>query len=377
MSARTSAAPVFRLLSRRLLFTRRGTSWAMLAKFGILLITALPESKAQAKDDAVDARALFKEARALVSAGQYEQACPQFEKSLSLEPGIGTQFNLADCWEHVGRTASAYDLFVTVAKASKENGQAERERVAVQRAEALLPQLSRLQIKYDSSVTGVHVARDGVALPNHSWREPTPVDPGVYTMVSVSGDKELWKTQVIVPPRALTVLVTVPPTTATATNKGNVTVEPAPEPRTLRSPAKQFEKPEAQPAPQAQSASGKSSVWPVAALMVGGAGVAFGTVFALLFESKNGQARDICPASVGCSTSDIQSHDSLVSDAKTARTGAFISFGLGAASLAAATVYYVSKPSNREKPPTTAWGLGPMLGGGNGGFWGAAAQGSW
>jgi hypothetical protein len=145
----------------------------------------------------------------------------------------------------------------------------------------------------------------------------------------------------------------------------------------VRAPAKQFKNSEAQSAPQVKPASGTSSVWPVAALMVGGAGVAFGTVFALLFESKNGQARDICPASVGCSTSDIQSHDSLVSDAKTARTGAFIGFGLGAAGLATATIYYVSRPSNREKPPTTAFGLGPVLGGGNGGFWGAAAQGSW
>ena len=100
-------------------------------------------------------------------------------------------------------------------------------------------------------------------------------------------------------------------------------------------------------------------------------------MFALLFESKNGQARDICPSSVGCSDSDIQTHSSLVSDAKAARTGAFIAFGLGAASLSAAAIYYLSKPENREKPPTTAWGLGPMLGGGNGGSWGAAAQGSW
>jgi hypothetical protein len=353
------------------------TKWAFLTNCEIILLTVLSGSAASANDDAVIARALFQEGRRLVSEGQYDQACPHFEKSLKLESGIGTRFNLADCWEHIGRTASAHELFLAVATASRENGQAERERVATQRAEALAPQLSRLQVKCDSSVTALRVSREGAALASKSWCEPTPIDPGRYTVASMSGDHELWKTQVIVPPQALTVLVTVPPPTGTSVDTKYSADKLPPTRKTLGTPSKEISGSLPQPAPPGKAVDDTTGIWPAAALLVGGAGVAIGTIFALLYESKNGQARDICPANNGCSNSDIQSHDSLVSDARTARAGSFIAFGLGAASITAATIYYVSRPANREKPPTTAWTLGPVVSGGSGGFWGAAAQGSW
>lgn len=340
----------------------------------------LSESTALA-DDTDAARALFKEARQFISEGKYEQACPQFEKSLKLEAGIGTQFNLADCWEHMGRTASAYNLFRAAAIAAKDKGQSDRALIASQRAEALLPQLSRLQIKRDAAVTGLRISRDDVEIKNLSFREPTPVDPGVYSVVSLSGDKELWKTQVNVPPQALTVLVTVPPPdTPVGIEKDakKVAEEATPKPNASVEPRPLVKRTEPEPlAPTKSVDDDSNAVWPAAALLVGGAGAAVGTVFALIYESKNNQARDICPTSVGCSDSDIQTHSSLVSDAKTARLGAYIAFGLGAASLGAATIYYASRPLNREKPPTVALQISPLLGNGNGGFWGAAAEGSW
>jgi hypothetical protein len=355
---------------------RRGWSWF----FGTISLAFWSESTALARDDVEAARALFLEARQLVTEGQYERACPQFEKSLKLESGIGTQFNLADCWEHIGRTASAYNLFRAAAIASKEKGQPDRERVAAERAEALLPQLSKLQVKRDAAVTGLRVSRDDVVITNLSFREPTPVDPGLYTVVSVSGDKELWTTQVNVPPRALTVLVNVPPQNSPTNSSGGTekTASEAPTaPKSLVLPPSETRTSERLPALPEKSTDDATAIWPAAALLAGGAGAAIGTVFALIYQSKNNQARDICPQNVGCSDSDIQTHAALVSDAKTARLGAFISFGLGAASAAAATIYYATRSSNREKPPTAAFDVSPMLGGGNGGFWGAAARGSW
>ncbi len=348
---------------------------AFLANCSIILLVATSGSVAFATEDTDTARALFTEARRLVSEGQFERACPLFEKSLKLESGVGTQFNLADCWEHVGRNASAYESFQAVAAASKEKGQTERERVATQRADALLPKLSRLQVRSKSSGKGIRVSRDNVILADHQWREPTPVDPGVYTVVSLSGDKELWKTQVTVPPQALTVIVAVPPTIASTTVVMDTSYKVPPKPTTSDSTERRLH--ETAPPPVVSSKHDSSGIWPAAGLLVGGAGLAVGTIFALMFESKNGQARDICPTNFGCSQSDISTHDSLVSDAKTARMGSYIAFGLGAASITAATIYYVTKPANREKPPTSALNFGPVLGSSNGGYWGAAAQGSW
>ena len=65
------------------------------------------------------AQALFDDARRLVDQGDVEQACPKFEESNRLDPGIGVQFRLADCYEQVGRLARAWITFVDVAAASQ------------------------------------------------------------------------------------------------------------------------------------------------------------------------------------------------------------------------------------------------------------------
>ena len=78
--------------------------------------------------------------------GKHADACPKLEESQRLDPGIGTQFNLAVCYEQVGRTASAWSTFLDVAGAARAAGQTEREKVARQRATALEPRLIRLTI---------------------------------------------------------------------------------------------------------------------------------------------------------------------------------------------------------------------------------------
>jgi hypothetical protein len=81
--------------------------------------------------------------------GLAAQACPKFEESQRLDPGVGTQFNLADCYERTGRLASAYTTFIDVAAATRQLGQFEREAVARERAKSIKPRLSRLVIVVD------------------------------------------------------------------------------------------------------------------------------------------------------------------------------------------------------------------------------------
>src|SRR4029077_16363436 len=77
---------------------------------------------------------LFEEAKTLVEKGRYDEACPKLEESQSLDPAVGTQFNLADCYEPVGKTASANALFSEVARIAKLAGKFEREKSARDRA---------------------------------------------------------------------------------------------------------------------------------------------------------------------------------------------------------------------------------------------------
>src|SRR4051812_10257047 len=59
--------------------------------------------------------ALFDEARRLMADGKFAEACPKLEESQRMDPGIGILFNLGDCYEHLGRTASAWISFRDVA----------------------------------------------------------------------------------------------------------------------------------------------------------------------------------------------------------------------------------------------------------------------
>src|SRR5262245_59523757 len=105
------------------------TVFAFLLAFGSSTAKAADEAEHSKSDDksaksddspADDARTLFLEARELVKSGDFAKACPKFEASLKLKAGVGTKFNLADCWEKIGRTASARELFLRVAEAARE-----------------------------------------------------------------------------------------------------------------------------------------------------------------------------------------------------------------------------------------------------------------
>src|SRR5580700_7484247 len=66
---------------------------------------------AQATTDSAKAEALFREASRLLAKKQYPEACAKFAESKRLEPGIGVTLYLGDCYERVGRTASAWAAF--------------------------------------------------------------------------------------------------------------------------------------------------------------------------------------------------------------------------------------------------------------------------
>src|SRR5689334_19506 len=80
-----------------------------------------------AQDSAAVAEVLFNEARALADKGDFAAACPKFEESQKVDPGMGTLYRLGDCYEHLGRTASAWAAFRDVASQAQTAGQAARE----------------------------------------------------------------------------------------------------------------------------------------------------------------------------------------------------------------------------------------------------------
>ncbi len=158
---------------------------ATLVAFAISSI--LFASIAAAQSEAERARALFHEARALAAAGDYTSACPKLEESQRLDPGIGTQFNLADCYEHTGRPGSAWRLFESVATAAHLAGKTERENAARARAAALAPNVPSLVVRASPDVS---LRIDGHAA---TADERVFVDPGQHTIEAEAPGKKPWR----------------------------------------------------------------------------------------------------------------------------------------------------------------------------------------
>src|SRR5947208_5583649 len=135
-------------------------------------------------DDAATAQALHDEAKALIAKGSWEPACPKLEESFRLSPAIGTRYKLADCYEHTGRTASAWAHFLGVASSAKSAGQADREREARARAAALEPKLSRLAVVVPekSRVSGLEVKGGGTVVGAAQWGGSVPSGPGAHAI---------------------------------------------------------------------------------------------------------------------------------------------------------------------------------------------------
>lgn len=333
-------------------------------------------SGASAQQQQPTARDLFKQARELVSENKFEEACPYFERSLSLESGLGTRFNLADCWEHIGRTASAWEMFLQVAEEAEGLNQTERSQIATTRAKALVPKLSRLQIKHESTDAQVRVSRIGVSVERSDWTKPNAVDPGHYEIRLDLTGGEVWTTAVEVPTKASTVLVTVPHREQAVAPTPVTVVPVAPEVQeraTVKRRKLPPPVPKQQPRPIVEN---DSRVWPAVLFVAGVAGVGAGTLFALIYKSKNDQAQRICPLSAGCSDSDINRHNDLVKDAETARLGAYLGLGLGAAGITAATLLFTTR-AKRENPQSYGLTLSPTVAPGRNPLWGASAQGTW
>jgi hypothetical protein len=153
--------------------------------------------------DAALAEALFRQGRTLMEKRDYAAACPKLAESYNQDAATGTLLALALCQEALGQTASAWANFVEVTTRAKREGRADREQAAQRHAEQLEPKLAHLTVEVDpalSSVPGLVVKRNGVALAGAVWGSPTPVDPGAYVIEASAPGRQTWRTEVNVLP---------------------------------------------------------------------------------------------------------------------------------------------------------------------------------
>jgi hypothetical protein len=312
----------------------------------LVVVSAAWATLARAEPSAADqaaAETLFGDARKLMADGKFSEACPKLEESQRLDPAPGTEFNLGDCYEHVGKTASAWAHFLNVAAAAKSANMADREKGARERASAVEARLVRLSVQADGPPPDLVITRDGAAIGRPQWGVPVPVDPGPHRITASAPGKKTWESTVEV--GAELVAVVVPPLAdlgqQTAPTGGSPSDEPHPG-RTQR-------------------------VLAVAVVGLGVAGLAVGTVFGLKDKSKLDDASAHCTGN-RCDATGVTLRDQAIK----AGNVSTILFTAGLVALAGGAVLWFTAPSSLAPRSTLA--VTPVLAASGAG---AALAGSW
>jgi hypothetical protein len=317
----------------------------------ILIAAAAPAARAQNASDQAVARSLFDEGAKLYAAGNYPEACAKLEASYHLFAGIGTRGKLAECYEKVGRTASAWAMYREVVALASKAGDTAREKVATDRAAALEPKLAHLDVvlPHESEVPGLVVKRGAETIERGAMGTSVPIDPGTITFEISAPGKITQTADVKVDPSA-SVTFTVPALEAVpAPGAGDRAAAP---PGAASDAAGSTQAP---PPPAWQRPT---------ALIVGGAGVVAATIGGVLaLTAKSSYNSAFSGGHCDHATLTCDSTGQLQTDG--ARTQANIGgvvFGLGLALVAGGGVLYFTAPheepaATAPTPPTTTAGV--------------------
>ena len=162
-------------------------------RFSAVLLVALCPSVAQANDPAA-ADALFQSAKQLMAEKQFADACPKFDASYKLDPTLGTLLNLADCYEKMGRIATAWSTWGEAMERAQRDAD-KRADFAKQRRVALFPRLPKVIINVQNEMPGVDILWDSGKLSSAVFGVELPADPAEHDLVVLRDDGMKLKEQ--------------------------------------------------------------------------------------------------------------------------------------------------------------------------------------
>lgn len=285
-------------------------------------------------DDA--SQRLFEEGNALAAKGNYEEACPKLAESLRLEPAVGTQFNLANCYEHLGRMATAHALYLDVIRIAHSAGKFPREEAAKARAEAIAPKVPHLKLRSSAKAPGYTLKLDGKELTREQWSD-IALDAGAHVVLATAPNR-VDETRSVSLAEGQRAELEMPDL-----------VDPNPVPA---GPSTRDRSPAAPPPRSAARRIGTPVAEGIAL-----AGILTGAIAGGIALSKKGDANQLCPESTyhfRCPTAD--GADAWTS-AHTAGNVSTIGFAIGGVALATAIVLWVTAPS---RPKSSAALLLPV-----------------
>ncbi|MFT3772734.1 MAG: hypothetical protein QM820_45675 [Minicystis sp.] len=278
---------------------------------------------------AAAAQALYDQATADMDAKSYVVACPRLEEVVRLAPdGLGARMTLGQCYEALGKLASAWSQYALIEVQAAKRGQAERSQRARDRAAALRPRLAVLVIEVPSAaraIPGLSVVRDGVPVGEPQWGVPMPVDTGAHEiLVSAPGYKP-WKKSIEVVADGAKLSATVPAL--------------KPDPLSAAGPA----------AAPAQGRTWYRSAG-IPAMAVGAAGIGVGALLGGLAIAKNAESKrdNHCDAKDTCDATGL----ALRNLARGLGNGSTAAFVVGGLILASGVVLFATgqpAPAGKER----------------------------
>jgi hypothetical protein len=177
----------------------------------VWLLSSAAASGQSTSADKAAADALFNDGRALLKAGKAAEACPKFEESHRYDPSSSTMFKLGECYELLGRTASAYGAFGEAERLARRKSEGQRAWVAASRRKAVEAKLSKLVVRVSGGdAPGLAVVLDGKPMGQGTWGSALPMDPGEHVLEATAPGKRAWKGTVVVGPGPAEVEATVP-----------------------------------------------------------------------------------------------------------------------------------------------------------------------
>jgi len=325
-------------------------------------IAAGTDARAQTPPNSnVAAQALFEEARSLVAAGKYAEACPKFADSERLGPSVATLLNLANCWEKAGRTATAWATYREAASAANAAGRKDYLGTAQRRADGLAPKLARLTVTVSQPAPGQQVKRDGVVVDSAEWGLGIPVDTGTHTVEASAPARKPWSITVDVAQDGAQSTVGIPALEEAPADTTAAAVAPA---ATGEAPAATPQAASAAPADAAPSSGSSGSTQRVVGAIVAGVGVVglgVGGILGLGAKSKYNDSLENCQTASPnlCNPTGLTQRD----DARSAGNVATVVVGVGAAALVAGGILWLTAPRSHASASSATLEVAPTLGG--------------
>jgi hypothetical protein len=305
---------------------------------GLVLLLSTPAFAAEpSTDDRAVARSLFEQGRTMMKESNFAEACPKLEESQRLDPGVGTLFNLADCYEHLNRIASAWAAFAEAADLAKRAGHEDREMVARERQSLLVPKLSKMRVHVATPLPpGLELRLDNKPLSTAILDNDLPVDAGDHRIHVSAPGKVAAETAVKIEADVAITNVEIP----------MLADVPPPEVVPVVGPVRPEE-----PPPQ------RGSSWQKPAAIAAGAGaivgLGLGTIFGLKASSEWSDAQ-----AMGCDKACSPTGYDKWDDSRSSATIGTVGFVAGGLLAAAAVILFVTAPGEASPPPAVVQPVG-------------------